>query len=159
MDDSQRAYALGADEGQAFWFMGALQVAKATGAQTGQAFAVFDQLVPAGYSPPRHVHRNEDEALYVLEGQATFTCGDQTFDGAPGAFVFLPRGVEHTFKVGHSTARMLTIAAPASFGEFVAAAGEPAPVLALPPPDSTDQERLAQMAVRHGIDITGPPLE
>jgi uncharacterized cupin superfamily protein len=28
--------------------------------------------VPAGWSPPLHIHRREDEAFYVLEGEFTF---------------------------------------------------------------------------------------
>jgi quercetin dioxygenase-like cupin family protein len=126
-------------------------ITKATVDQTGGAFALLDQTVPGGYAPPRHIHREEDEAWYLLDGRVTFYCGSRTLAAGPGSFVFLPRGVEHTFKVGEDGARMLTITVPASFASFVAAAGEPAPQLTPPPPGPLDPERLAEVAAQSGL--------
>jgi mannose-6-phosphate isomerase-like protein (cupin superfamily) len=153
----QRAYVLSRDEGQATWFAGALMLRKAGGPETGGRFALLDQRVPGGYAPPRHVHHHEDEAWYILDGEVTFMCGDQTLAAGPGAWVFLPRAVPHTFRVGPSGARLLTLSAPASFADFVEAAGEPALALTVPPPAAPDAERLAAIAARFGIDILGPP--
>ncbi|MGH9454238.1 MAG: cupin domain-containing protein [Terriglobia bacterium] len=47
---------------------------KATGESTGGAFGLIEQLIPAGFATPYHVHHAEDEAFYVLEGQLTFIC-------------------------------------------------------------------------------------
>lgn len=65
----------------------------ATAEDTGGRLAVIEQrLSPAG-EPPRHVHANEDEAFYVLDGRLAASIGDDTTAGAgPGEFVFLPRG-------------------------------------------------------------------
>jgi hypothetical protein len=71
--------------------------------------------------------------------------------------VFLPRQVPHTFRIGPAGARLLTFTAPASFADFVAAAGEPAPALVVPPATPPDPERLARIAARFGIEILGPP--
>ena len=56
-------------------------------------------------------------------------------------------------------ARVLDINAPAGFDEFVAAAGQPAAALTLPPPDqpAPDVERLASLAAEHQIELLGPP--
>lgn len=148
---------LGPREGKAFWFVGSLMVTKASSKETEGAFAILDQTVPGGYAPPRHVHHEEDEAWYVLEGEATFYCGHRSLSASRHSFVFLPRGVEHTFKVGSQGARFLTLSAPASFAEFVEAAGEPAPELVLPPPSPPDPARLAEVAATYQIEITGPP--
>ena len=32
-------------------------------------------------------------------GEVTFKCGDQILEAGPGAFVFLPRGIPHTFVI------------------------------------------------------------
>ena len=157
MGSESRAYVLGPREGAAFWFVGSLMVAKASGRETEGAFALLDQTVPGGYAPPRHVHKDEDEAWYLLDGEATFYCGDRTFSASKQSFVFLPKAVEHTFKVGPRGARFLTLSAPASFADFVAAAGEPAPELTVPPTSPPDPAALAEVAGRFGIEITGPP--
>jgi quercetin dioxygenase-like cupin family protein len=56
-------------------------------------------MCPAGFGPPPHLHHREDEAFYVLEGQMTVTCGEQTWTATPGSFVLLPRGIPHAFTV------------------------------------------------------------
>lgn len=151
------SYALAANEGAAFWFVGALMVRKAGGEETGGAFDVLEQTVPPGYAPPRHVHRHEDEAWYVIDGEATFWSGDLELIATRGAFVFLPKNVEHTFKVGASGARLLTLASPSGFARFVAAAGEEAGARIVPPAAAVDPVRLGEIAARFGIEITGPP--
>jgi hypothetical protein len=42
---------------------------KATRESTGGAYGLVDSWVPAGASPPLHVHHREDEAFYVIEGE------------------------------------------------------------------------------------------
>ncbi len=157
MQTARRGYMLGAEEGQAIWFAGALMVLKAGGEQTEGRFALLDQHVPAEYAAPQHVHHDEDEAWYILEGEATFYCGDDRFSAGPGAWVFLPKGIPHAFRVGASGARLLTFSAPAGFADFVQAAGEPAQGHALPPDGPVDVEQLAAIAGRYGIEIVGPP--
>lgn len=157
MRTPNRAYVLHADEGEAIWFAGALMVLKAAAEQTEGRFALLDQSVPSHYAVPRHVHLDEDEAWYILEGEATFFCGEDRFPAGAGAWVFLPRGIEHAFKVGPAGARLLTLSAPARFADFVRAAGQPAPARALPPPEALDIEQLVALARAHRIEIVGPP--
>lgn len=154
---AKRPYALSSGEGEAYWFAGGLMVTKASGAETDGHFALLDQTLPAHYAAPRHVHHSEDEAWYLLQGEATFFCGEETLEATRGSFVFLPRAIEHAFKVGPRGARLLTMAAPASFADFVAEAGEPAKERAVPPAAPMDIERLTRIAARYGIEIVGPP--
>lgn len=157
MRATNRAYVLEPEEGEAIWFAGALMVLKAAGAQTDGRFALLDQSVPGHYAVPRHVHHDEDEAWYVLEGEATFFCGEERFTAGAGAWIFLPKGVAHAFRVGPAGARLLTLSAPARFADFVRAAGQPAPARSVPPPGPLDLERLATLARQYGIEIVGPP--
>jgi mannose-6-phosphate isomerase-like protein (cupin superfamily) len=46
---------------------------------------------------PWHVHHNDDEAWYVLEGTLRVKRGDEVVEAGPGAAVFVPRGTAHTY--------------------------------------------------------------
>jgi hypothetical protein len=73
-----------------------------------------------------------------------------------------PAGVRQTQRVTSAApARVLDVNAPAGFDRFVAAAGEPAADLVLPPPSELppDFDRLVTLAAEHGIDVLGPPGE
>jgi mannose-6-phosphate isomerase-like protein (cupin superfamily) len=157
MEEQSGAYVLAQEEGDAIWFAGALMILKATGEQTTGQFALLDQRAPEDYAVPLHVHDREDEGWYILEGQVTFSCGDKTFTAGPGAWVFAPKGVPHAFRVGPTDARLLTMAWPAGFADFVRVAGEPAPALTLPEPAPLDVERLTELGCQYGIQIVGPP--
>ena len=64
--------ALDQGAGDARWFLGALATIKASGEATGGRVAVTDFWAPRGHGSPLHVHRNEDEWVYVLSGELTF---------------------------------------------------------------------------------------
>ena len=146
-----RPYALAREDGQAVWFLGTLVVMKATGEQTGGAFGLIDNTMPY------HVHRNEDESFYVVEGEMTFYVGEETVKAEPGAFVYGPRGVPHGFEVnGTAPARILLQNYPAGFEGFPVEVGEPAEELTIPPAEPPDMERLMAIAARYDIDILGP---
>jgi mannose-6-phosphate isomerase-like protein (cupin superfamily) len=44
-----------------------------------------------------HIHYNDDEAWYVLEGTRTFKFTDCIVNTATGTTVFVPAGVSHTY--------------------------------------------------------------
>jgi mannose-6-phosphate isomerase-like protein (cupin superfamily) len=63
-----------------------------------------------------HVHADEDDAFYILEGELTFTFGDRQVAAPPGTFVLVPPELEHGFRNdGGAPVRMLNIHAPAGF--------------------------------------------
>jgi mannose-6-phosphate isomerase-like protein (cupin superfamily) len=72
--------------------------------------------IVAGRELEAHVHQDEDDAFYILEGEMTFTFGDESAQAPPGTFVLVPPGVEHGFRNdGDTPVRMLNIHAPAGF--------------------------------------------
>ena len=85
-------------EGKSYWVVGDLYTILSSGEDTGGTYALIHALVPPGGGPPPHVHRREDEAFYILEGDLTFQAGGQTFAATAGAWVRLPKGSRHTFK-------------------------------------------------------------
>jgi mannose-6-phosphate isomerase-like protein (cupin superfamily) len=46
---------------------------------------------------PRHLHRSDDEAWYVLEGTLMFEIGDDEIEARAGSAVLAPAGVKHTY--------------------------------------------------------------
>jgi hypothetical protein len=59
-----------ADEGELMWFAGGGAFTwKATSAETGGAFIMLEDRMVRGKTTPFHLHPNEDEAIYVLEGE------------------------------------------------------------------------------------------
>jgi quercetin dioxygenase-like cupin family protein len=113
--------------------------------------------MPAGFASPYHMHRNEDESFYVVEGEMTFYVGEERVKAGAGAFVYGPRGVPHGFEVeGTAPARILLQNYPAGFEGFPVEVGEPAKELTLPPAEPPDMERLMAIAAKYDIEILGP---
>ena len=151
--------ALAPGEGSAVWFLQNRMVLKATAASTGGAFGLVESLIAPGAAPPMHVHYEEDEAFYVLEGELTFQCGDRTARATAGSFVFLPRGVPHGFVVESDTpVRMLTLLVPGGGERIFVEAGRPAEGPGLPPAAPPDIPTLKRVARKYGNDIVGPPM-
>jgi mannose-6-phosphate isomerase-like protein (cupin superfamily) len=71
-----------------------------------------------------HVHEDEDDAFYIVEGEMTFLLGDQHVPAPPGTFVLVPPGVEHGFRNDQARpVRMLNIHAPAGFDRRIGLPG------------------------------------
>jgi quercetin dioxygenase-like cupin family protein len=151
------------DEGEATWFLNSLVTTKASHAETGGAYCLMEHLLTAAANPPVHVQTDEEEAFYVLDGEIEFEADGTTATATAGSFVFVPRGVVHTFRVMSPTARMLVIAsaptgAPGGgLHRFFRAAGVPARARVLPAPEAPDPVVLTTLAADHGIEILPPP--
>ncbi|HEU4630562.1 MAG TPA: quercetin 2,3-dioxygenase [Gemmatimonadaceae bacterium] len=154
-----RAVVLGPGEGTPVWFLGNLMVLKATTQSTNGGYGLLESLIRPGASPPLHVHHREDETFWVLEGEVTIRCGDEIFHAPAGSYVFLPRGVPHTFRVeGETPARMLTLLTPGGGEMFFVEGGRPAEQPTLPPPGRPDLAHLERVAHAFGSEFVGPPL-
>ena len=155
---SRRPYVLLRGGGESVWSLGGRFTLKVAGRDAEGRFALVEALAFRSTEPPLHVHHNEDEAWYVLDGQMTFYVGDDVLEASAGSFVYAPKGIAHTFTVDAEPTRVLVLASPAGFERFATELGEPAvddqppPALAVPAP-----EVLAPVAARYGIEVVGPP--
>jgi quercetin dioxygenase-like cupin family protein len=160
-DVATRAYGLKEGEGDARWWLGvSLATIKATGRETGGRYTLVEVLEPEGEEAPLHVHHNEDEAFWVLEGELTFEVGDRTIKASPGSFLFGPRDVPHRYTVDSGPARLLFILSPSGIENFIYATSEPAKELTLPPspegpPDEAEMEQLGAIARQYGAELLG----
>jgi quercetin dioxygenase-like cupin family protein len=147
------------DTQAAIWFLGALSQVRLSGEQTGGAFSLVENLNRRGNGSPVHVHDQEDETLFVFDGELQVLVGEDDYTAGPGTVAVLPRRLRHAYVVTSATARFLTLHIPAGFEQFAAEVGQPARALTLPPPPASppDFAELAQAAARHGITILAPP--
>jgi mannose-6-phosphate isomerase-like protein (cupin superfamily) len=141
----------------AYWSLGHLAIVHLAGEDTEGRFSFIEHLSPPGERPPMHVHRREGQLWYVLEGELTVTVAAETRGCSPGEWAYGPPRVPHTHEVtSEEPARILEINSPAGFEEFVAAAGEPAPELTLPP-HAPDLSHAIALARAYGIEVMSGP--
>jgi quercetin dioxygenase-like cupin family protein len=124
---------------------------KVRGEQTDGALAAFENVIAPGDGPPLHVHANEDEAWYVLEGELRFRLGAETASAPAGSFVFVPRGTPHCFQnAGEKPARILVLFTPAGMERFFDR------FATLPAFDAGAFQTIGREL---GMDVVGPPLD
>src|ERR1700740_1484017 len=92
---AEAGYALDADEGEAFWLLGMLQTIKIGKNDTAGKYGLLEIVIPEGVGSPWHVHPEEDEWFYVLEGEMTVWVADTEISMEAGSFAFGPKGVSH----------------------------------------------------------------
>jgi len=125
---------------------------KVVGSQTDGGLLILEQIDDRKGGPPRHVHLNQDEWFYVIQGQYAVEVGDSRFELGPGDSLLAPRGVPHVWAhVGDGTGRMLVEFHPAGLMEafFVQATQINT---AAPGPE------MAKLFSEHGMQVMGPPL-
>jgi quercetin dioxygenase-like cupin family protein len=122
--------------------------------ETGGAMTALESVVAPGEGPPLHLHVDQDEFIYVLEGMLRVKLAEAIREAPAGSFVFIPRGVAHTWKnAGDGPARFLFGFAPAASGmerffergaEFEA--------------EAWIAEGFGRFAGDAGMELLGPPL-
>ena len=103
----RRVYSLSKSEGEARSWMGGLAIIKASGRDTDGRFSLVDLVDHEGLDTPLHVHHNEDEAFWILEGSLTFEVGVNIVKANPGSFLFGPKGVPHRYHVDKGPGRFI----------------------------------------------------
>jgi mannose-6-phosphate isomerase-like protein (cupin superfamily) len=110
-------FKLDREGGERLRFSDADFVILASAETTQGAFGIVEEIDPL--DTPLHVHRNEDELFYVLEGEHVFQVGEDEFRVAPGGLAFAPRGIPHAQRrVEPRVGRTLTMVSPAGFERF-----------------------------------------
>ena len=120
----------------------------ATSADTNGAFAMLEARGRQGMEPRPHIHSNEDESIYLLSGRIWFRIGQKEYEAGPGDLVFMPRDVQHEFKLLTEFIHVLIIISPAGFEDYFWQLTQPAESLEVPPLASTSPtaEEMALMA-------------
>ena len=144
------------------WFMNTLVRIPVAHAEAGDGISVIESVAPRGDSPPYHVHRTEDELFHLLEGDLGLLVDGRTRRVLAGESHVAPKGVPHTYRVTSEQARWLVVTTHGDFERFVREVSRPAEAGTLPepagPPTPEQEKELAEIALRHRIELIGPPL-
>jgi quercetin dioxygenase-like cupin family protein len=127
-----------------------------TGEETGGAYFAMEAFVPPGGGPPPHIHRNEDETFYVVEGTVDILLADAWVSAGPGDFVNVPRGQVHRFlNTGDAVSRMIVTFTPSGMENFFRETLDRVVDAGQPIPDNVDEiaARYAATAPRHGLEF------
>lgn len=88
---------------------------------TGAVFSVIEMITEPAMGVSPHVHENEDELVYLLQGEIEVTLGDQTMKAVPGVMAFLPRGIPHGFtNIGDTPSIVIDTILPGAFDSYFA---------------------------------------
>jgi quercetin dioxygenase-like cupin family protein len=143
-------------EGESLWVYDDVDTIKATGVETAGRLALVETLVPPDGGPPPHVHANESESLYILDGDLEILNDEGRMVGVgPGGFVHFPQGVLHRFRnPTDKMSKILIILTPAGFERFFQEIGEPV-VEGRPGPEVTPEyiARANEIGSRYGQTI------
>ncbi len=139
------------------WFLSLPTWIRASGAETGGTLSLIEQLIPPGFASPWHVHHNEDESFYVIDGKVTVVVADRSVTLSAGDYAFGPRGIPHGFRIeGSKPARVLLMTSGGTFAEFVREMSQPADGATASEPKEADLQKLVAAAQSHGMSILGP---
>src|ERR671911_311355 len=142
--------------GRSVWFNGGLEKFYALGEDTGGAFTLFEEAIAPQDRALPHLHHEEDQAFYVLEGEHEFVCDGRTFAAKAGSFVYVPRGTVHSYEnVGTEHGRLLILSTPAGgteriFFELGETATEGSPP---PPTEPLDLASFRATVQKYGSDV------
>jgi quercetin dioxygenase-like cupin family protein len=142
--------------GLTYWGPGDMYRFLVTGEESGGAYFAMEAVVPPGGGPPPHIHRYEDETLYVVEGEVDIRLGDEIVTAGVGDFVNVPRGAVHCFhNSGTDPMRMILTFTPAGIEKFFEETLERALDPTAAPPQNVDEvaARYAAAAPRYGLEF------
>jgi DNA-binding transcriptional MerR regulator len=137
---------------------------KVSGKDTGGAMCVFE--FTGGGGGPRHLHHDQDEWIYIIDGEFDFQVGDERFHLGAGESVFLSRKVSHVWGcVSDKPGKIINVYQPAGkMEEFFREVGRP--FEDLPTREQVVNKSYTEAQIKslhrffhgHGMDLLGPPL-
>ena len=121
------------EAGENIWFGGGLITFKVTSEQSGGALCMLEHAASRGKRTPLHLHPDDDETVYVLEGEILFHVDGVEYTAGPGTAAWIPRGIPHAFLVTSEMERSLWFVTPGGAMEaFYRQAGDAASSRTLP---------------------------
>lgn len=142
------------------WFMTAHLIIHLERDQNADGLTIIEHRMAKDFAPPLHVHHEENETFFILEGDFRFQRDGEVLQAGRGDTIYLPKGSVHGFRVLSDHGRCLTMTR-GRFEDMVRAASRPAAMDGLPeqlPPTLEQQQVLAGICASHGIDLLGPPI-
>ncbi len=124
------------------------------GSLTGGVFDFMVGEIEYLTGPPLHVHEEQDDTFFVLEGVLTVQVDDELFEIGPGDFATVPPGVPHTFDnvdKDQPPVKAVNLMTPGGIDEQFRA-------MALLQKAGGDPDAMAELRKKHGVTSVGPTL-
>lgn len=119
---------------------------------TNGDLSIFEYTGYEKGGPPLHVHPNQDEIFFVIQGEYLFKVGEESFTLKAGDTIFLPRTVPHAFAQISDEGKMFFLFQPSvKMESFFKTIGS----LSAPP----TPEEGAKIFADHDMKVVGPPLQ
>ena len=113
---------------------------------------IIENLNETKGGPPRHLHHEQEEWFYAIEGEYLLEIDDERFNLGPGDSILAPRKAPHAWAFkGKGHGRLLIAFQPAGLMESFFK--ELAKIKGVP-----EKGVLKKLFHVHGMEITGPPL-
>lgn len=131
-------------------------VVLARGDEPGETYDLVEFTIPTepGFVP-LHIHHNDHEAFYVMDGEVRLQIGEESYELGPGSYAFGPRGVPHGYQnTGDGPVRMLVLYTP---GSFVKMGEEIADLGSLDLDDESNLEQVLEIFAAYDLEMVGPP--
>jgi mannose-6-phosphate isomerase-like protein (cupin superfamily) len=104
---------------EAYYVSGDLYTFLASSEETGGLFNAFEFIAPPGGGPLPHIHGNEAEIFYVLDGSVTNDLDHNSVEATRSAFLYGAQGRNHGFRNNTAVAgRVLSITVPNGLAEY-----------------------------------------
>ena len=132
---------------------------KVSGKDTGGAMCVLE-VNNTGW--PRHINRDQDEWIYVVDGELELEIGKKRFRLGTRESMFIPRDTEHAWA---GSAKIINTYQPAGkiedfFQELATFKDLPTREQAIEKSYTAKQKAgLKRVFEAHGMTVTGPPLD
>lgn len=136
-----------------YWYIGHLMSLLLTSKETGGRYALLRATERKGLEPPPHTHTKEDEAFLILEGEVIYTVGNKTYNAKQGDLMFLPKNIQHSFKIQTEKLETLILLTPGGLENYFVEMSKPAQEVALPPMPQgpPDIKKLIATASKYGV--------
>lgn len=138
--------------GDAYWVYRDKDTIKTDTEMTAGSHALVETYVSPNVGPPAHVHANESETIYIMEGELKILDNDRTFVAPQGSTLYFPKASVHGFRnVGTTTAKILLLFVPSGFEKYFKEVGE-AVVEDKGPSGDTPEDLVARLAPKYGMN-------
>ena len=162
MPVGREQYVADASTRTSYWGWDGLWTPLVTSAETHGSFSILEQTLRKQAGPPPHIHDQNDEVFFLLEGEVRLQVGDEVLDGEAGQLIRIPPGTPHGFVITSDSARFLNLYVPGALDLMISSLSTPAPENRMPSVSeqhaATEQQRtefrdrLEELATQIWVD-------